>query len=206
MMMWPLLQGFGLGASMIIPIGAQNAYVLNQGIRRQHHLATATTCLLCDIALICTGIFGGGAVIASNQLLLMLMSWGGILFLSWYGYSSFRSAWKATDEGQDDITSALKTSRRSVVVGALAVTLLNPHVYLDTVVILGSLGGQYAGDERIAFAVGTLAASFVWFYGLSAGAARLAPWLGQLHVRRWIDVLVGTMMWFIAFKLLMGVI
>ncbi len=204
MTLWPLLQGFGLGASMIIPIGAQNAYVLNQGIKRQHHLATATTCLVCDILLICMGIFGGGAVISDNPVLMLVMTCGGIAFLSWYGFMSFRSAWKMTDNEAEKHQSILKISRRSVVLGALAVTLLNPHVYLDTVVILGTLGGQYLGDDRIAFAVGTLSASVVWFYGLSLGAAKLAPWLGKPHIRRWIDILVGIMMWVIAFNLLAG--
>ena len=147
MTIWPLLQGFGLGASMIIPIGAQNAYVLNQGIKRQHHLVTATTCLICDIALISMGIFGGGAVISGNPLLLLVMTCGGIAFLSGYGFVSFRSAWRIRESGALEHQSILSASRRSVILGALAVTLLNPHVYLDTVVILGTLGGQYLGED-----------------------------------------------------------
>lgn len=203
---WVLLQGFGLGASMIIPIGAQNAYVLNQGIKRNHHLTTATICSLLDTLFISLGIFGGGAILAQHDMLLTSVTLGGIAFLTCYGLLSLKSAFKKTNANEKS-GEVVARGRRAVILGALAVTVLNPHLYLDTVVILGSLGGQFEGNDRIAFAVGTIMASFVWFYSLSLGAAKLGPVLSQPKVKKGIDLLVAAMMFTIAIilaKELMG--
>lgn len=203
MSMWVLLQGFGLGASMIIPIGAQNAYVLNQGIKRNHHLTTATVCSICDVIFISLGIFGGGALLSSNETLLLCVTLGGIAFLTLYGTLSLKSALASADH-QEKQAEVMARGRRGVILGALAVTVLNPHLYLDTVVILGSIGGQFEGHERIAFAAGTIMASFVWFYSLSIGAAKLGPTLSKPRVKRMIDCLVAAMMFFIAAHLAHG--
>lgn len=200
MSFWLVLQGFGLGASMIIPIGAQNAYVLNQGIKQNHHLTTATICSVLDMLFISLGIFGGGALLSQNNTLLLLVTLGGIAFLSFYGFLSFRSAFSHSHHQQEQNRSLVK-GRRSVIIGALAVTVLNPHLYLDTVVILGSIGGQFEGQDRLAFALGTILASFVWFYSLSIGASKLAPTLSKPRVKQGIDVAVGLMMFIIAFIL-----
>ncbi|KLV06482.1 amino acid transporter [Photobacterium ganghwense] len=200
MSIWVLLQGFGLGASMIIPIGAQNAFVLNQGIKRNHHLTTATICSLLDTLFISLGIFGGGALLSSNKTLLTCVTIGGILFLTFYGALSLSSALRSAS-AEEASTQVLARGRRAVILGALAVTVLNPHMYLDTVVILGSIGGQFEGHDRIAFALGTIMASFVWFYTLSIGAAKLGPTLSQPKVKRGIDLAVAGMMFFIAFHL-----
>ncbi|MBV1840343.1 LysE/ArgO family amino acid transporter [Photobacterium ganghwense] len=200
MSIWVLLQGFGLGASMIIPIGAQNAFVLNQGIKRNHHLTTATICSLLDTLFISLGIFGGGALLSSNETLLTCVTIGGILFLTFYGALSLSSALRSAS-AEEASTQVLTRGRRAVILGALAVTVLNPHMYLDTVVILGSIGGQFEGHDRIAFALGTIMASFVWFYTLSIGAAKLGPTLSQPKVKRGIDLAVAGMMFFIAFHL-----
>jgi L-lysine exporter family protein LysE/ArgO len=202
---WVLLQGFGLGATMIIPIGAQNAYVLNQGIKRNHHLTTATVCSLLDMTFISLGIFGGGAILSQNELLLTAVTLGGIAFLIGYGLLSLRSALKKPSV-QESSGEVLARGRRTVVLGALAVTVLNPHLYLDTVVILGSIGGQFEGDDRIAFAAGTVLASFVWFYSLSLGAAKLGPTLSQPKVKKGIDLAVAAMMFAIAAMLIKGLI
>ena len=185
---------------MIIPIGAQNAYVLGQGIRRQHHLLTALVCAICDILLISLGVFGGGALFASHPTLLLVMSCCGAVFLFWYGFLSLKSALRVTDEVAD--TQMTGASRRAVIAGTLAVTLLNPHVYLDTVMILGGIGGQFDGGDRVTFAAGTMIASFAWFFALSIGAARLSSILGRPKVRRRIDCVVWLMMWIIACSLL----
>ncbi|MGF1747286.1 LysE/ArgO family amino acid transporter [Vibrio cionasavignyae] len=200
---WVLLQGFGLGATMIIPIGAQNAYVLNQGIKRNHHLTTATVCSLLDTTFISLGIFGGGAILSQNEMLLTMVTLGGILFLVGYGMLSLRSAFKqpASSESNGEV---LARGKRTVILGALAVTVLNPHLYLDTVVILGSIGGQFEGSDRIAFAIGTVLASFVWFYSLSIGAAKLGPTLSKPKVKKSIDLAVATMMFTIAAMLTKG--
>lgn len=196
---WILLQGFGLGASMIIPIGAQNAYVLNQGIKRNHHLTTATLCSFLDVLFISLGVFGGGAILSQNELLLTSVTLGGIAFLAYYGYLSLKSA--LSDNGEESKTESVARGRRAVILGTLAVTVLNPHLYLDTVVILGSIGGQFEGSDRISFAIGTIMASFVWFYSLSIGAARLAPTLSKPKVKRNIDIVVAVIMFIIAASL-----
>ena len=200
MSLWVLLQGFGLGASMIIPIGAQNAYVLNQGIKRNHHLTTATICSILDMIFISLGIFGGGAILSQNEILLTSVTLGGIAFLVFYGFLSLKSAFKleSESESKDEVVAR---NRQTVILGALAVTLLNPHLYLDTVVILGSIGGQFEGYDRIAFALGTIIASFVWFYTLSIGAAKLAPTLSKPKVKKSIDTAVAIIMFTIAYIL-----
>ncbi|MDP2575633.1 LysE/ArgO family amino acid transporter [Vibrio penaeicida] len=200
---WVLLQGFGLGATMIIPIGAQNAYVLNQGIKRNHHLTTATICSLLDVFFISLGIFGGGAILSQNELLLTSVTLGGIAFLTIYGLMSLRSAFAPAEQRESNAQITAR-GKRAVVLGALAVTVLNPHLYLDTVVILGSIGGQYEGQDRIAFAVGTVLASFAWFYSLSLGAAKLGPTLSRPKVKKGIDIGVAVMMFTIAIILANG--
>ncbi|MFA0084113.1 LysE/ArgO family amino acid transporter [Vibrio sp. 10N.261.51.F12] len=200
---WVLLQGFGLGATMIIPIGAQNAFVLNQGIKRNHHLTTATVCSFLDAIFISLGIFGGGAILSQSEWLLTSVTIGGILFLTGYGLLSLKSALKARPDNESK-NEVISKGKRTVVLGALAVTVLNPHLYLDTVVILGSIGGQFEGQDRIGFALGTVMASFVWFYSLSIGAAKLGPTLSKPAVKKGIDLAVATMMFFIAILLTNG--
>ena len=201
MNLWVLLQGFGLGASMIIPIGAQNAYVLNQGIKRNHHLTTATICSVLDVIFISLGIFGGGAVLSQNETLLTVVTLGGIAFLTFYGLLSVKSAMQ-TNRASESKRQVVERGRRAVILGALAVTVLNPHLYLDTVVILGSIGGQFEGQDRVSFALGTIMASFVWFYTLSIGAAKLGPTLSRPRVKQGIDITVAIMMFTIALMLI----
>nr|WP_216613492.1 LysE/ArgO family amino acid transporter [Vibrio sp. 99-8-1] len=184
---------------MIIPIGAQNAYVLNQGINRQHHITTATLCSILDIILVSAGIFGGGALLSQNETLLTSVTVGGILFLTFYGYLSLRNAFNS--QSNEKKSSSVAKGRIAVIMGALAVTILNPQVYLDTVVILGSIGGQFEGNDRIAFAIGTALSSLVWFYGLSLGAAKLAPTLSKPKVKKSIDFVVAMIMFVVALSL-----
>nr|WP_224721352.1 MULTISPECIES: LysE/ArgO family amino acid transporter [Vibrio] len=185
---------------MIIPIGAQNAYVLNQGIKRNHHLTTATICSVLDMIFISLGIFGGGAILSQNEILLTSVTLGGIAFLSFYGLLSLKSAFKPESESESK-GEIVARGRRTVILGALAVTVLNPHLYLDTVVILGSIGGQFEGHDRIAFALGTILASFVWFYTLSIGAAKLGPTLSKPKVKKTIDIAIAMIMFTIAYIL-----
>lgn len=193
-----LLQGLILGAGMIIPIGAQNSYLLSQGIKRNHHILAATICMFCDVILIGLGIFGGGKLIASSKWLMLIIGWGGICFLIVYAAISLRNVWR--NQYQVTTHEAAANSRKHIIGTTLAVTLLNPHVYLDTVMILGSVGGMFEGNERWAFAIGTVLASVLWFYSLAFGAAKLAPWLGKPKIQRVIDALVGAIMLFIAYS------
>lgn len=194
-----LFSGLFLGASMIIPLGVQNSYVLSQGIKKNHHFLTATICMVCDVVLIALGIFGGGELISSSNIMKLVMGWGGIIFLTTYSSISFIKAWK-NQYGDPESVSAL-SSRKAVVGTTLAVTLLNPHVYLDTVMILGSVGGTFAEQEKLFFALGTILASILWFYSLAGGAAKLAPWLAKPKAQRLIDIFIGSIMLFVTFKL-----
>lgn len=197
----PLLQGLFLGASMIIPLGAQNSHVLNHGIKRNHHFLAATICMLCDVILIALGVFGGAKLIASSPNLVTIISWGGILFLCGYASLSFSQAWLNNYEKCQKTASAANKKPWLVIISTLAVTLLNPHVYLDTVMILGSVGGQFQGNEKIAFALGTMLASMLWFYSLAGAAAKMSPWLNQAKIKRVIDIVVGLIMCAIAWSL-----
>ncbi|WP_299266416.1 LysE/ArgO family amino acid transporter [uncultured Psychrosphaera sp.] len=194
-----LLKGLILGAGMIIPIGAQNSFILNQGIKRNHHILAATICIICDVLLISIGIFGGGKLISSNELLMLFITIGGILFLLIYGGMSFRSALRNQYHRVESVDK--RPSRKMIIVTTFAVTLLNPHVYLDTIIILGSVGGTFEGEDRVAFAVGTILASVLWFYALAIAAAKLAPWLSRSKVQQTIDIIVGMIMFVVAYTL-----
>jgi len=188
-----------LGAALILPLGPQNAFVMNQGIRRQYHLMTALLCTLSDVALICAGVFGGSALLMQSPWLLALVTWGGVLFLLWYGFGALKTAF-ARDIDLEN-AEALRQGRGQIIATMLAVTWLNPHVYLDTFVVLGSLGGQLAEMPKRWFALGTISASFLWFFSLALLAAWLAPRLRTATAQRVINSLVGLVMWFIALKL-----
>lgn len=202
MMLATTLQGFTIGLAMIIPIGAQNAFVLSRGIHRNHHLLTATLCSFCDLTLIAIGVFGGANVLAASPFGMALLTWGGVLFLGWFGGRSLLSAWRGKGEGLAE--SAQQMGAKSVLAMTLGVTLLNPHVYLDTLMLLGSLGSQVSESLRPAFAAGAMLASLVWFYSLALGAAALAPWLARSRVQQGIDLLVGIIMLSLAVQLAIG--
>jgi len=196
----PLVHGFSLGASLIIAIGSQNAFVLRQGLRREYVFTVSTICFLCDMMLIALGAGGFGAVVASSPRLLVCALWGGAAFLFCYGIRSFWSAARqqalATDtesRGGDGLAAVVATT--------LALSLLNPHVYLDTVLLLGSLAAQFGGQARVLFAVGAMAASFVWFYGIGYGARIFAPLFRKPVAWRVLDILVGCTMWGIGVSL-----
>jgi L-lysine exporter family protein LysE/ArgO len=192
-------QGLALGSAMILPLGPQNAFVMNQGIRRQYPLMVAGLCALSDLVLICAGIFGGSAVLMQSPWLMALVTWGGVAFLLWYGFGALKTAFSQQLELAN--AEVLKQGRWRIIATMLAVTWLNPHVYLDTFVVLGSLGGQLAAEPKRWFALGTISASFIWFFGLALLAAWLAPRLRTAKAQRIINVVVGVIMWFIAFQL-----
>jgi len=195
----PLFKGFIIGAGMIIPIGAQNAYVLNQGIKQNYHFIAATICIICDLLLMSLGVFGGGALINSSTMLYTLLTWAGIIFLTGYGAVFFKSFILNLTETAGEIKQL--NSRKAVIFTTLAVTLLNPHVYLDTLVIIGSISSQFAEHEKLTFLVGIVFASFTWFYALAFAAEKLAPWLSQQHIQRIINLIVALIMWGIALSL-----
>lgn len=197
-----MLQGFTLGASLIMPIGAQNAYVLRQGLRRERHLWVAGLCLLCDCLLISLGVFGGGRFLASLPWLKLALTLGGSLFLLVYGGQSLWRAWRNGSARLDLLGEG--AGDKAILFTTLGVTLLNPHVYLDTVMILGSMAAQWPHQALPAFALGAVLASTVWFFGLALLAARLAPWLSHPQVPRGIDALVGLIMLGLGSRLLLS--
>lgn len=198
--MLAFITGAGLGASLIIAIGAQNAFVLGQALRRNYALTVALTCSLVDAVLIVLGVWGLGAFIERSPTLLTVITLGGALFLFVYGLMAFYRARKpaALESNQ----KPLFTSVRPVIITTLALSLLNPHVYLDTVLLLGSIGGRLPGNEPKLFAAGAVCASFAWFLSLAVGGKLLAPILN--HPKHWqrLDLLIGVVMWVIAFGLL----
>lgn len=193
------LQGMLVGASLIIPIGAQNAFVLERGIRRNHAMLVAGLCFLADAFLIALGVGGAGKVIAQSLLLQLLLTLGGAAFLLRYGWSSLQRAWRAMAQTLEQKGGM---SRIQAVTMTLAVTLLNPHVYLDTVMIQSAVAGQYPREQQLSFALGSISASLCWFFGLALLASWLAPQLQRVRVQQCIDTGVGLLMWLLAFGLL----
>lgn len=194
-----LLKGLATSAGLIVAIGAQNAFVLTQGLRREYHWPIAGLCAFFDAVLITVGIAGMGLLISQSALWMELARWGGALFLFAYGLRSFRAAinpkgMDSEQQGMSSLSKALLTT--------LAITLLNPHVYLDTVVLLGSIGGQYPIAERMWFAAGAITFSCIWFFSLVMGARVLKPLFVKPGAWQVLDLLVGLTMWAIAISLL----
>lgn len=201
--LFPFLKGAGLGASLIIAIGAQNAYVLSQGIKQRFVWPTVIVCSLCDVVLIVIGIAGIGTVVASNPILTQTAAWGGALFLFGYGAKAFYFSF--SNQSLDASDNEKQTANLKIaILTALAISLLNPHVYLDTVVLLGSIGGQLPPWERIWFGSGAACASLVWFFSLGFGAKWLAPLFKKPSAWRILDAFVGIIMWIIALSLVLS--
>ncbi len=195
------LSGFLLGLSLIVAIGAQNAFILRQGLLRQHVFVLCLICALSDALLIVAGVAGLGTLISNSPTLITVVTVGGALFLFTYAAIAFRRAWKpqglvAAKTGEGDLKAA--------VAACLAFTFLNPHVYLDTVVLLGSLSAQFEGPGRLAYGLGACIASFVWFFGLGYGARLLQPVFARPAAWRVLDVLIGVVMAAIGISLLGG--
>lgn len=193
------IAGFLLGATLIIAIGAQNAFILRQGLKREHVFVLCFICALADAVLIAAGVAGLGTLIKQAPVLLNFITAGGAVFLFVYGILAFRRA--ATPDrltAGDGGPLSLKTAIATV----LAFTFLNPHVYLDTVVLLGGLSARYDGAARIAYAAGACIASFVWFFSLGYGARMLSPLFARPSSWRILDTIIGLIMWALAARLL----
>lgn len=190
----PLLQGFGMGAGLIMAIGAQNAYVLRAGLRQHHVALTVAACIVIDVMAIAAGVTGIGALIQRHPALLALARWGGVAFLACYGLVAARRAWRNDATLMIDGAHGVLPSRCAALTAVLAVSLLNPHMYLDTVVLLGALAGQQPAGLQWWFAVGAAAASTLWFIALGCGARMLAPRFARPLAWRVLDALVATVM------------
>ena len=194
--------GLGTGLGLIIGIGAQNAFVLKQSILQNHQYIIAAICMIIDAILIAAGVGGLGVVLTSNKLLLEFSRFGGALFLGYYGFKSFRNSMH-NESMRLDLDSK-KISLRQAVITTLALSLLNPHVYLDTCLFIGSIGAQFQEHERGSFAAGAMLSSVVWFAGLSHFSKYLIPLFQKTVFWKILDVLIGAVMWFLAGYLVFG--
>jgi L-lysine exporter family protein LysE/ArgO len=193
-----LLAGFALGASLIIAIGAQNAFVLRQGLKREHVLVLCLICSVSDAVLIAAGVAGLGSLIRQAPVLINWVSGAGAAFLAYYGAVALkRMLSPAAMAAAGGEAMPLKTAMTT----CLALTFLNPHVYLDTVVLLGGLSARYAGAARLAYGIGAAAASFAWFFALGFGARFLAPVFARPLAWRVLDGLIAMVMWGLAARL-----
>ena len=201
-MLTTLLAGLGSGLSLIVAIGAQNAFVLRQGIRREHVGPVALLCALADALLIAAGVLGIGTLVERAPAVLDVVRWGGVAFLLCYAALALHRAVHPevlrAGESRDGVSlgAALTT--------AAALTFLNPHVYLDTVLLLGSIANQHGDDGRWVFAAGAALGSFAWFFGLGYGARRLAPLFANVVAWRVLDALIALVMTVIALSLALG--
>ncbi|PJG83105.1 LysE/ArgO family amino acid transporter [Caviibacterium pharyngocola] len=191
------LYGFWVTAGLIIAIGAQNAFVLKQGLLKQHTFWIALTCILCDLVLIGAGVFGLGTLISANPIASVALALVGALFLLVYGFRAFRSAYKGNGNLAVEKTQENNTALKAVLL-TLAITLLNPHVYLDTVVIMGGIAGTLAPMQKGLFLIGAITTSTIWFFSLAYGARLLIPLFQRPITWRILDILIGIIMWLIA--------
>jgi len=194
-----IIKGFGLGGGLIIAIGSQNAYLLRQALKREYVYTCVAICIACDMLLIAAGVAGMGQLITGAPPLLFWIKIAGAGFLFWYGVRAARAAFLSSSLNLD--MQPAVASRRQVIAAMLAFSLLNPHVYLDTVVLLGSIGGQQPGDGPFYFAAGAMLASLIWFLSLGIGAQYLIPVFKRPLAWRILDGAIALIMWALAISL-----
>ncbi|MEP1768883.1 MAG: LysE/ArgO family amino acid transporter [Sulfitobacter sp.] len=195
------LTGFGVSISLILAIGAQNAFVLKQGLQQRHVGLVVAICAVTDAVLIGAGVAGVGWIAAEAPWITTVLLFAGAAFLTYYGAKSFYAAWAGT--GALQAAGAVEQSWQSAALTCVAVTWLNPHMYLDTVVLIGSVSSQYP-DQRLVFWLGAALASGLFFCTLGYGARLLAPLFAKPRAWQVLDFGIGCVMWSIAFSLLMA--
>ena len=197
----PLAKGFALSASLIVSIGAQNMFVLRQGLKREHVLPVVLFCAVADSVLVIAGVSGLGRLLAAVPGLSMALSLGGAAFLSWYAIGAFRRAVRPATlvvEGDSRLSLA------AALAATAAFTLLNPHVYIDTVMLMGAVGSSLPENQRIFFIIGASSFAAIWFASIGFGARFLAPLFARSAAWRVLDVVTGLMMTAIALILVRG--
>ncbi len=195
------LTGLVTGLSLIIAIGAQNAYVLRQGLAREHVGGVVLVCTVSDVVLIVAGVAGIGTIVEQAPQALTVVRWLGVAFLGWYGVSSLLRA-RRTESLR--VSGGGTASRRGALGRAVALTWLNPHVYLDTVLLLGSVANHQGSSGRWWFALGACLASALWFTGLGYGARLASRVLARPRAWQVLDVAIGLIMLVIAVRLATG--
>ena len=192
-----VIPGLLTGLSLIVAIGAQNAFMLRQGLLKKHVLVMVLICAISDATLIILGVFGLGALISALPWLLEVIRWVGVAFLIWYGSTSLRrfmknESLKAAESGSGNLKQTVLTT--------LALTFLNPHVYLDTVIFIGGIANQF-GDQKWFFALGAVTASFVWFFSLGFGASKASVLVSKPAFWKILDVFIAAVMFSLAITL-----
>jgi L-lysine exporter family protein LysE/ArgO len=202
---WPVFaQGLFLSLGLIVAIGAQNAFVLRQGLRREHVGSVVAFCAVADALLITAGVFGMAQALGDRPMLARGLALGGAAFLAVYGW---RALQRARQISALDVTASGQTlSRGAALAQAAAFTLLNPHVYLDTVLLVGSIGAQQPAPFQAWFAAGASTASLLWFSALGFGARWLAPWFARPRAWQLLDALIGLTMWVLSALLVRHVV
>ena len=195
--MLAIIPGFLTGLSLIIAIGAQNAFVIRQGLLRQHVLLVVAICAISDAVLIFLGTGGLGTLIQGKPSLLELISWFGVIYLTLFGIRTLRSAFKSQSL---DAGEGFAISKSKIVATCLALTFLNPHVYLDTVILLGSIANQFE-NNRWFFAIGGATASLVWFTAIGFGARSASRFMSKPIFWKILDSIIATVMFTIAITL-----
>ncbi|MDO4897088.1 MAG: LysE/ArgO family amino acid transporter [Moraxella sp.] len=197
-----VIQGFLVSFGLIVAIGAQNAYVLKQGLLKQHVFWVCLVCFLCDFTLLSLGVLGFGGLIDKSPTVKLTLAILGAVFLFWYGYRSFKSAYQGGENLSVDTTHHTPTTPKKAIATTLALTLLNPHVYLDTLVLVGTIASPLNFTQKYAFLVGAVGASALWFFGLGYGARLLIPLFKKEKTWQLLDAFIGIIMWAIGFGLL----
>jgi len=188
------ITGFFTGISLIIAIGAQNAFVIRQGLARNHVLLVVVVCAVSDALLIAAGIAGLGLAVSELPWLLEILRWLGVAYLVWFGIRSFSSS--MSTQGLE-VSGPANLSVKAALFSVLGFTFLNPHVYIDTVLLLGSIGAQF-GDLRWSFGFGAMFGSILWFSLLGWGASKVSPFLKSPKIWKWIDMIIGLIMFTVA--------
>lgn len=195
-------QGFGIGGGLIAAIGAQNSFVLAQGVKKQYIFIVPLLCSIIDIILITAGTAGVGTFVSTHPQIAYYASIGGALFLTGYGFKSLYSAFSANILEKSTVDNI---GLRTIVLTTLALSLLNPHVYFDTIIMLGAISGQFDGTLRLAFALGACSASVLWFFALSYGGTLLEPFFRKPFSWRILDLSICLVMWTIAWSIWQGI-
>ena len=188
--MFAIIPGLLAGFSLIIAIGAQNAFVIRQGLTKKFVLLTVLICAFSDAILIALGASGLGALIKANKNILEFVRWFGVIYLLWFAFKSAKSVFK-----KEVLNSAGEASanRKSVILTVLALTFLNPHVYLDTVILLGSISNQF-GTDKWFFVIGAMLASFIWFTAIGFGAKSASRFMSQPIFWKILDSIIALVM------------
>lgn len=198
-----LFKGILVSGGLIIAIGSQNVFVLRQGLLGQHVFQVAGLCFLCDVVLMSVGVLGLGVLVTRMPWLTGSLALAGAAFLFLYGAAAFRRAWRGRSQlNAGAVQGKPARSLGRTLLAALAITLLNPHVYLDTVIIVGGVAGTLALDEKVWFLMGAVMASCAWFFGLGYVAKRAAVLFAKPQTWQVLDVCIGLMMWWIAIGLI----